>query len=146
MLPKALSFPSASRFHSLSNCAIGCPTALSVVRLLLHPLDRRSTYLLHRIKNRMVLSPHLVIVRERGQAGVLYIGTSPSCAQQLACFHGLSIVRVSAIIKRWSCLAMDSCRVGPRSWSLAPYDSGMRTGEILHFETFIIHRGSEFHH
>jgi len=25
--------------------------------------------------------------------------------------------------QRWSCLAMDSCRVGPRSWSLAPYDS-----------------------
>jgi len=48
--------------------------------------------------------------------------------------------------QRWSCLAMDSCKVGPRSCSLAPYDSGMRTGEILHFETFIIHRGSEFHH
>merc|ERR1712157_423517 len=43
-------------------------------------------------------------------------------SRQLSALLAIDCTRFSNH-QRWSCLAMDLCRVGPRSWSLAPYDS-----------------------
>ena len=63
--------------------AIGRPTALSVVRLFLYPLDRRSTYLL--LPSRIEWSSRHIscFCGKRSGGCVLYEPT-----QQLACFHG----------------------------------------------------------
>ena len=115
-----------------SHRAVDPPTALSAVRLVLSDTRPSLANLYVDRINRMGSSRHVVLwdcVGER--SGGRTIDTSPATACLLP---RLSIVRVSAIIKRWSCLAMDSCRVGPQSWSLAPYDSVTGTGDILHLK------------
>ena len=121
-----------------SHRAVDPPTALSAVRLVLSDTRPSLANLYVDRINRMRSSRHVVLwdcVGER--SGGRTIDTSPATACLLPL---LSIVRVSAIIKRWSCLAMDLCRVGPRSWSLAPYDSVTGTGDILHLKP--VHRSS----
>ena len=91
-------------------CAVDYPTALSAVRLVLSDTRPSLANLYVDRINRMRSSRHVVLwdcVGER--SGGRTIDTSPATACLLP---RLSIVRVSAIIKRWSCLAMDSCRVG----------------------------------